>query len=102
MNLIGFTRRTFFIVLLVIGIALLFAPLQDEITNESYYMVKSNETWQEPPNPNVCNTHAANITGTTQNQQCSIFHIFAPIGMLFAGTFFGILNYRLPLLEKKK
>ena len=89
-------------VLLVIRIALLFAPLQDEIMNKDYYMVKTNGTWQEPPHPNVCNTHAANITGTIQNQQCHVFYIFAPIGMLFAGTFFGLLNYKLPFIERKK
>ena len=101
MNLVGFTRRITFMALFVIGLALLFAPLQDEIQHKDYYMVKADGTWQEPPNPNVCNTHAANITGTTQNQQCHI-SILASIGMIFAGSFFGLLNYQIPFIEKKK
>ena len=92
MNLFGFTRRIIFMALFVIGVALLFAPLQDEIANKSYYTVKTDGTWQEPPNPNVCNTHAANITGT----------ILASIGMIFAGSFFGLLNHQIPFIEKKK
>jgi len=101
MNLFGFTRRIIFMALFVIGVALLFAPLQDEIANKSYYTVKTDGTWQEPPNPNVCNTHAANITGTMQNQQCHI-SILASIGMILAGSFFGLLNHQIPFIEKKK
>ena len=88
--------------LFVIGLALLFAPLQDMVTNKNYYEVKGDGMWQEPPNPNVCNTHAANVTGTAENNNCVIFYIFLPIGMLFAGGFFGLLDYKLPFIEKKK
>jgi hypothetical protein len=102
MNLVGFARRILFMTLFVIGIALLFAPLQDEISHKNYYMVKTDGTWQEPPNPNICNTHAANITGTADNNNCKIFYIGVPIGLLFAGSFFGLLDYKLPFLERKK
>src|SRR5207245_3080793 len=95
-------RRIIFIILLICGIGLLFAPLLDEIQHRDYYTVKNDGTWQEPPNPNVCNTHAANVTGTTENHNCLIFYVAFPVGLIFAGGFFGLLNYRLPFEKEEK
>jgi hypothetical protein len=52
--------------------------------------------------PNVCNTHAANITSTVEFRECAALFIFVPIGLLFVGTLFGVLDYPLVFWRQKK
>lgn len=69
-------------------------PFLDEVQNKAYYMVKPNGTWQEPPHANICNTHAANVTGSSEIKQCVTEFIGLPIGMMMSsgGLFVYLAN----------